>query len=149
MFSTTTMASSTTNPTAMVSPISEMLSRLKLSMNIAANEPSSASGTVMLGMKVAQKKEHDHHDEADRQYQGKLNVVDRRANRHGAVEQGLDFHRRRYICRELQELRLDEFDGVNDVGAGQLLDAQQHARLVVGKARNVAARRLNDSLADI
>ncbi len=55
MFSTTTMASSTTKPTAMVSPINEMLSRLKLSMNIAANEPSSASGTVRLGMNVAQK----------------------------------------------------------------------------------------------
>ena len=55
MFSTTTMASSTTNPTAMVSPISEMLSRLKLSANIAANEPSSASTTVMPGMNVAQK----------------------------------------------------------------------------------------------
>ena len=55
MFSTTTMASSTTKPTAMVSPISEMLSRLKLKAYIAANEPSSASTTVMLGTNVAQK----------------------------------------------------------------------------------------------
>src|SRR6516225_9554863 len=55
MFSTTTMASSTTKPTAMVSAISDKLSRLKLNMYIAAHEPSSASGTVMLGMTVAQK----------------------------------------------------------------------------------------------
>ena len=55
MFSTTTMASSTTNPTAIVSAISDRLSRLKLSRYIAAQEPSSASGTVMLGITVAQK----------------------------------------------------------------------------------------------
>ena len=55
MFSTTTMASSTTKPTAMVSAISERLSRLKLSRYIEANEPSSARGTVTPGMNVAQK----------------------------------------------------------------------------------------------
>src|SRR5580658_8377542 len=55
MFSTTTMASSTTNPTAMVSAINERLSMLKLSRYIDANEPSSASGTVTAGMNVAQK----------------------------------------------------------------------------------------------
>ncbi len=55
MFSTTTMASSTTKPTAMVSAINDRLSRLKLSRYIAANEPSSASGTVTPGMTVAQK----------------------------------------------------------------------------------------------
>src|SRR3984957_5114719 len=55
MFSTTTMASSTTKPTAMVSAINDRLSRLKFIKYIAANEPASASGTVMLGMSVAQK----------------------------------------------------------------------------------------------
>src|ERR1700742_4157301 len=55
MFSTTTMASSTTKPTAMVSAISERLSRLKFIIYIAAKEPASASGTVTLGMSVAQK----------------------------------------------------------------------------------------------
>ena len=55
MFSTTTIASSTTKPTAMVSAISDRLSRLKLSRYIAAAEPVSASGTVTLGMRVAQK----------------------------------------------------------------------------------------------
>ena len=55
MFSTTTMASSTTKPTAMVSAISDRLSRLKFIRYIAANEPASASGTVTLGMSVAQK----------------------------------------------------------------------------------------------
>src|ERR1700682_1844547 len=49
------MASSTTKPTAMVSAISDRLSRLKCIRYIAANEPASASGTVTLGMSVAQK----------------------------------------------------------------------------------------------
>ncbi len=49
------MASSTTKPTAMVSAMSERLSRLKFIRYIAANEPESASGTVTLGMSVAQK----------------------------------------------------------------------------------------------
>src|SRR5215471_10103373 len=48
------MASSTTNPTEMVSAINEMLSRLKLKRYIAANEPSNASGTVTPGITVAQ-----------------------------------------------------------------------------------------------
>src|SRR6202167_3713676 len=55
MFSTTTMASSTTNPTAIVNAMSDRLSRLKCIRYIAANEPARASGTVTLGIKVAQK----------------------------------------------------------------------------------------------
>src|SRR5579872_2557142 len=49
-----TMASSTTNPTAMVSAISDKLSKLKPSTNIIATVPNSASGTVTPGMMVAQ-----------------------------------------------------------------------------------------------
>ena len=55
MFSTTTTASSTTNPMAIVRAIRDRLLRLKLRTYIAANEPSNASGTVMPGMSVAQK----------------------------------------------------------------------------------------------
>src|SRR6516225_2357636 len=55
MFSTTTMASSTTNPTAMVSAISDRLSRLNPARYITAQEPSSASGTVTVGISVTQK----------------------------------------------------------------------------------------------
>src|SRR5579862_8763103 len=55
MFSTTTMASSTTKPTAMVSAISERLSKLKPRRYIAAQEPNNASGTVTDGITVTQK----------------------------------------------------------------------------------------------
>ncbi len=53
MFSSTTMASSTTKPTAMVSAISDRLSRLKPHTYITPSVPTSASGTVMDGMMVA------------------------------------------------------------------------------------------------
>src|SRR5271155_590972 len=54
MFSSMTMASSTTNPTAMVSAIKDRLSRLNLRTYIIAMVPSNASGTVTPGMMVAQ-----------------------------------------------------------------------------------------------
>src|SRR5665213_448083 len=49
-----TMASSTTNPTAMVRAINDRLSRLKPSTYIIATVPNKASGTVTPGMMVAQ-----------------------------------------------------------------------------------------------
>src|SRR5271167_43407 len=54
MFSSITIASSTTNPTAIVSAISDRLSRLKLNTYIIATVPRSARGTVTPGMMVAQ-----------------------------------------------------------------------------------------------
>jgi hypothetical protein len=53
MFSMTTMASSTTKPVAMVSAISDRLSRLKPSWYMIASAPTSDSGTARLGMMVA------------------------------------------------------------------------------------------------
>ena len=52
MFSIMTMASSTTKPVAMVSAISDRLSRLKPSRYITPNVPTSDSGTDRLGMMV-------------------------------------------------------------------------------------------------
>ena len=54
MFSITTIASSTTNPTQMVTAIRERLSILKWHKYINANVPDSASGTVTLAMNVGQ-----------------------------------------------------------------------------------------------
>ena len=53
MFSTTTIASSTTKPVAMVSAISDRLSRLKPNWYMIASAPTSDSGTDRLGMIVA------------------------------------------------------------------------------------------------
>ncbi len=54
MFSIMTIASSTTKPTAIVSAIKDRLSRLNPSRYIAPAVATSASGTVTLGMMVAQ-----------------------------------------------------------------------------------------------
>ena len=53
MFSITTIASSTTKPVAMVSAISDRLSRLKPAWYMIASAPTSDSGTDRLGMIVA------------------------------------------------------------------------------------------------
>ena len=52
-FSRTTIASSTTNPVAMVSAMSERLFRLNPRMYIAANVPMSEIGTATAGISVA------------------------------------------------------------------------------------------------
>ncbi len=53
MFSSITMASSTTNPTASVSAISDRLSRLKPNAYITANVPITETGSARLGITVA------------------------------------------------------------------------------------------------
>ena len=53
IFSITTMASSTTNPVAMVMAISERLSRVYPNKYITANVPTSETGTATAGMSVA------------------------------------------------------------------------------------------------
>ena len=53
IFSTITIASSTTNPVEMVSAISDRLSRLYPSRYIAAKVPIRDSGTATLGIIVA------------------------------------------------------------------------------------------------
>ena len=89
MFSSTTMASSTTKPVAIVSAISERLSRLKPSRYIAPNVPISDTGTATVGMsagaRIAQEDEHHHDDEHDRDDQRALDVVQRGADRRRAV----------------------------------------------------------------
>src|ERR1041385_2808004 len=53
MFSSMTMASSTTKPTESVSAISERLSTLKFSRDMAENVPTMDIGSARLGMNVA------------------------------------------------------------------------------------------------
>ncbi len=52
MFSSMTMASSTTNPTERVKAMSERLSRLKFKRYMAAKVPTMEKGSTRLGMRV-------------------------------------------------------------------------------------------------
>jgi len=54
MFSSTTMASSTTNPTHSVNAIRESVSRLYPRRNITGNVPTTESGNAREGMTVAE-----------------------------------------------------------------------------------------------
>ena len=102
MFSTTTMASSTTNPVAIVRAIRLRLSRLYPSRYMTANVPTSDTGTATLGISVARqsrrKTEHDGDHQPDRDQQRDFDVADagpdgRRAvhadrQRHGGRDAG-------------------------------------------------------------
>ena len=55
MFSSMTMASSTTKPMERISAIIEMLLRLKLSRYITAKVPTMENGSAMAGIMVAEK----------------------------------------------------------------------------------------------
>src|SRR5215510_8244208 len=128
MFSTTTIASSTTKPTAMVSAISDKLSRLKLNMYIAAHEPSSAGGTVMLGITVAQKLRRN-----SRTTSTTRAMVNASVNWTSCTEARMVVVRSRMVStlmaggRELRQLRLDLIERVDDVGAGLLENGQYDA----------------------
>ena len=54
MFSSITMASSTTNPTERMRAIMDRLSRLKFSRYITENVPTMENGSAMLGIAVAE-----------------------------------------------------------------------------------------------
>ena len=89
MFSIMTMASSTTKPTEMVSAISERLSIEKPATHMAAQVPTSDSGTVtpaaMTGVARRRKTKTTIMTSSDGDRQRALNVVDAGADRLRAV----------------------------------------------------------------
>ena len=145
MFSTTTMASSTTKPTAMVSAISDRLSRLKFSRYIAPAEPISASGTVTLGMSVAQKFRRNSRITSTTRAMVRTSVNCTSATEARIVvvrsSNGLHFDGRRNARGELRQLRLDLIDRVDDVGAGLLEHGEDDAVFVVLIGCDVAVLR--------
>ena len=120
---------------------------------IAANEPSNASGTVRLGMNVAQKSRRNNSTTSttSAMVSTSVNSTSCTEARIVTVRSSMvsTFIAAGILAVSLRQLRLDEFDRVDDVGAGQLADRQQDAGLVVGIAGDVAAGRLEDRLADI
>jgi hypothetical protein len=136
MFSSTTMASSTTKPVAMVSAISDRLSRLKPARYMTAKVPASDTGTATLGMSVAravaQEQEHhqDHQPHGD--HQRALDLAQRGADGGCAVHHHVQVDGRGIDARSSGSRRAPDhrFD---DVGAGLLEHHQQHRRLAVGQ----------------
>ena len=93
-------------------------------MYIAANEPSSASGTVMLGMNVAQKLRRNSSTTSttSAMVSTSVNSTSCTEARMVTVRSSMvsTFIAAGMLAVSLRQLRLDELDGVDDVGAGQL-----------------------------
>ena len=148
MFSTTTMASSTTKPTAMVSAISDRLSRLKPNRYISAVQPKQRQrhghARNERGADVAQEQQDHHHHQADGDGERELDVLDRSANGLGAVDDGVDLQPLRRDRGEPRHGRLNGVDGADDIGARLLVDDQQNAGR--DAARQACQRPLGDVL---
>ena len=101
MFSSMTMASSTTKPTDSVSASSVMLLIEKPNAYIAAQVPISETGTASAGMRVAETLRRNRKitiiDQAIAISQRDLHVVDRVADRDRAVVQDVHLDRRRHL----------------------------------------------------
>ena len=147
------MASSTTNPTAMVKRHQRQI------VERIAEHPHQGAGAEQRQRhgdgrddgrpETAQEQEDDHDDERDGQQQRELNVLDRGADGLGAVADELDLDRGRDRGDQPRQQRLDLVDGLDDVGAGLLEDHQEHAALAVGPGRLLGVLRAGDGLADI
>ena len=153
MFSSTTIASSTTKPVEMVSAISDRLSRLKPSRYIAANVPMIDTGTAMLGMSVARAVAQEHEDHQDDQHTEMTSVRSVSASEVRMVcERSIATVRSTSPGSEAAmrgSSRLHRVDGVDDVGAGLAIDDDQHRRLAVGEAGVAEVLDRIDDLADI
>ena len=138
MFSITTIASSTTNPVAMVSAISERLSSVYPIRYIAPNVAMMDTGTEMLGIKV------------DQPLRRKMNttkitspmemIMLRWASLHGipggdgAVAGDLETDRRRKLRLKLRHQSFDPRDRVDDVRIRLAVDLDLHHRIAVHNA---------------
>ena len=114
MFSSMTMASSTTRPTASVNPISEMLSMEKPNRNITPSVAISEIGTRHRRddrcRHTAQEQEDHHHHQRDGEQQRELHVIDSGADRGRAVVEQFDAGRCRHLLLEGWQHRLDAVD---------------------------------------
>src|SRR5258706_147260 len=152
MFSTTTMASSTTKPIAIVSAIRDKLLRLKLSMYIAPNEPSSASGIVIPGIMVAQRLRKNR-----RTTRITIPIVSTSVNSTSCTEARITSVRSKMVNRhgwgkvrrEPRQPSLDLIDRIDHVCAGLLRNIQYNAELVILVTGKVPVRCLGDRLTDI
>ena len=95
MFSIITIASSTTKPVPMVSAISEgcraRSPQNHITQKVAISESGSATPAMMVARMVRRKIQHHQHDQSDREHQRELHVMDRGADRVGAVRTTVSF----------------------------------------------------------
>ena len=153
MFSSMTMASSTTKPTESVSASSVMLLIEKSKAYIAAQVAISEIGTASAGMMVAVAERRNRKitrmTSANGDRQRFLHVGDRIADRDRAVEQRLHADRRRNLRAELRQPGLHRVDHLDRVGVGLPLDRQHDRAVVVEPARDLVVLDAVDDVGDL
>ena len=142
MFSMTTMASSTTNPVAMVRAMSDRLSSVKPKAYMAAKVPISETGTAITGMSVARAlRRKTKTTKATRQTEISRVIstsLNRGADGGGAVENDGEVDALRQNRLQERQLRPDALDGADDVGAGLAKDDHRDGRNAVACSRRCA-----------
>ncbi len=138
MFSSTTMASSTTNPVEMASAMSERLSTLYPSRNMAAKVPMMDAGTAIRGISVAR------NSRRNRKTTRPTRATDRRSVRSMSatearmvwrlVEPDAHDDGRIDARMQLRQRRVDPVDRGDDVGARLAEDDEQGGPAAVGQA---------------
>ena len=153
MFSSTTIASSTTKPVAIVSAISERLLRLKPARYMAPKVPTSDTGTATVGISVARPLRRNRNTTRITSTTAMTSV--RSTSRSDARIVGVrSIATPRSIVggdRRAQhgQQRLDAVDRLDDVGVRLPVDDQQHRRLAVGHARVAEVLHRIDDLGDV
>jgi len=87
------------------------------------------------GPDVTEKNEDDENHERDGDQKRDFDVVNRSANRRGAIHGDAEMERRRDGSAELRHERLDAVHGFDHVGAGLAKNGQDDARLAEGRPR--------------
>ena len=138
MFSITTIASSTTNPVAMVSAISERLSRVYPSRYIAPNVAMMDTGTDTLGINVDQALRRKTNTTITTSTNGDdhvaLRIPQRFPGRDGAVAGDPETDRRRKLGLKLRHQSFNPRDRVDDVRIRLAVDLDLNHRIAVDHA---------------
>jgi hypothetical protein len=139
MFSSMTMASSTTKPVATVSAISDRLSRLKPSRYIAPKVPISDSGTATLGTSAARESRSIRNTtsttSAIEHQQRTLDIAQRGADGLGAIIGRDDADAGRNRCLQFRQQRAHAIDDVDDIGPGLAMQTSSIAGLPSARPR--------------
>ena len=150
MFSSTTIASSTTKPVATVSAINDRLSRVYPSRYMAAKVPAMETGTATAGISVARALRRNRKTtpvtRPTATSKRHFGVVQTGADRNRAVHGGEQVDVPRHGRQQMRDRRLHAVHGIDDVGAGLAKHDRQNRRLAL---RNPGVSEVFDRIQDV
>ena len=153
MFSIMTMASSTTKPVPMVSAISDRLSSEKpqnhITPKVAISDSGRATPAMMVARMVRRNTSTTSTTSTTLSTQGELHVVDRGADRAGAVVHDGQVDADRHGALQPRQLRLHPLDGLDHVGAGLALDVDDDGRRALVPGADLGVLQAVDDLGDV